>query len=52
MVILTMFQEAVIDYWGRHEECPLFGGDLSWMEFCCAQMLTERQAYDLTERKD
>ena len=33
----------------KHEECPLpvFGGDLSWMEFCCAQMLTELQAYDL-----
>ena len=41
-----MFEAAVIDYWGRHEECPLFGGDLSRMEFCCAQMLTERQAYD------
>ena len=41
-----MFIEAVLDYWGKHEECPLFGGDLSWMEFCCAQMLTERQAYD------
>ena len=41
-----MFEVAVIDYWGRHEECPLFGGDLSRMEFCCAQMLTERQTYD------
>ena len=22
-----MFIEAVLDYWGKHEECPLFAGD-------------------------
>ena len=22
-----MFIEAVLDYWGKHKECPLLGGD-------------------------
>jgi len=25
--VAGMFIKAVLDYWGKHEECPLFAGD-------------------------
>ena len=42
-----MFVNSVLDYWGRSEEFPLFGGYSACMDFCCSEMLKECEAYDL-----